>query len=385
MDSEVIKLHKRLHGKIEIKVKEHITPNNLPLLYTPGVAEPCKIIGRDEDTLYDLTWKESTILIVTDGSAVLGLGDIGPKSALPVMEGKSVLFKEFGGINAVPICLATKDVDEIVRTVQLIAPAYGGINLEDISAPRCFEIEQRLIDSLEIPVFHDDQHGTAIVVAAGIRNALRLRGSDLQSSKIVINGAGAAGIAITKFLLRLGAGNIILCDRSGTLYPARQSNMNIAKQEISELTNSMQIKGDLSAAMKGADIFIGVSGPKLVSGKMVGSMAKNPIIFSLANPVPEISWESAKNAGASILAAGSSNYPNQINNLLVFPGIFKAALKFRLKKITFDIKKAAYEAIADMISPSELTNEYFIPAATNRNIADRIVENIRRKIVPDLM
>lgn len=376
MQEDVIKLHKRLKGKLEIISKEKVSEENLALLYTPGVAEPCKIINHNPETVYDFTWKGNTIMIVTDGSAVLGLGDIGPAAALPVMEGKAILFKEFGGVNAIPICLNTKNVDEIVRTVELLAPAYGGVNLEDISAPRCFEIEQKLIQRLNIPVFHDDQHGTAIVVYAGLINAMKLTGRTLMQSKIVINGAGAAGIAIARFLLSLGAKNIILCDRMGAIYRGRKEHMNWAKTEIAQETNPDNLKGALADVLVDADIFIGVSGPNLVSESMIKTMKNDPIIFALANPVPEINPEKARRAGARIIATGRSDFPNQINNLLAFPGIFKAALLYRVKKITFEMKKVAAEAISQIIPNNKLSPDYFIPKATNKSIADKIVEAI---------
>ncbi len=373
-----IKLHKELKGKLEIHSKSKINTNNLSLLYTPGVAAPCLEIAKDKSRVYDYTWKQNTIAIVTDGTAVLGLGDIGPEAALPVMEGKAILFKEFGGVNTIPICLNTKEAKEIINIIIKIAPGFGGINLEDISAPRCFEIEEALIKALDIPVFHDDQHGTAIVAYAGLINALKITKKNISQVKIVINGAGAAGIAISKFLLFNGAKHILLCDREGIIYRGREENMNFAKEEISKITNQERLNGDLKKALKNADIFIGVSTKNILTVEMIKSMKCDPIIFALANPDPEILPEVAKKAGAKIVATGRSDFPNQINNLLAFPGIFKGALEMKAKRITMEMKKAASLAIADMVPKNKLSTHYLIPEATNKKVADGVAHAVKK-------
>jgi len=380
INKEALRLHKDLKGKIDMRSKLPVTKENIALLYTPGVAAPCLEIKESREKVYDYTGKGNTIAIVTDGTAVLGLGDIGPEAALPVMEGKSILFKEFGGVDAVPICLSTKNVDEIVDIVAAMAPGFGGINLEDISAPRCFEIEQKLIDRLNIPVFHDDQHGTAVVVYAGLINALKLAGKRLADSKIVINGAGAAGTAIARFLLKNDAGEIVLCDRAGAIYRGRKEHMNEAKASIAEISNHAREKGALRDIMRGADVFIGVSAPNILTQDMVRSMSREPILFTLANPEPEIAPEAAKAAGVKILATGRSDYKNQVNNLLAFPGLFKGALAGRAKKITFIMKKRAAEAIAALIDESELDYDYFIPSALNKKIADVVAAAVIKEI-----
>lgn len=374
MRKEALNFHKGLKGKIAIVPKVDIkTRRELSLAYTPGVAYPCVEIAKDKKKVYKYTIKSNTVAVVTDGSAVLGLGDIGAEAALPVMEGKAVLFKRFGGIDAFPICLATKDVDEIVEIVKLIAPVFGGINLEDISAPRCFDIEKRLIDELDIPVMHDDQHGTAIVVLAALINALKITKKD-RGVRIAISGAGAAGIAVAKILLNCGFKNIILCDRAGIIYRGRKENMNKYKIEISKKTNKERIRGSLADAMKGADVFIGVSTPGIVSKEMIRSMNKNPIVFAMANPVPEIMPNEAKKAGAAVIATGRSDFPNQINNVLAFPGVFKGALKTRTK-ITDEIKIAAAYALAKSIKP---TKEKIIPSVFDKGVADSVARAVVR-------
>lgn len=371
-----LKKHKEWHGKLKIVSKVKVnTREDLTLAYTPGVAEPCKEIYKDKNEVYKYTFKGNTVAVVTDGTAVLGLGDIGPEAALPVMEGKSVLFKEFAGIDAFPICLDTKDVDEIVNTVKYISPVFGGINLEDISAPRCFEVEDRLKAELDIPVFHDDQHGTAIIVLAGLINSFKLLDKD-HSSKVVVNGAGAAGTAITKLLLTFGFKNVIVCDKHGIL-DVKDEKINFAQKELAGLTNPENIKGDLSRALKGADIFIGVSAPDIVSEEMIRSMSKEPIVFAMSNPVPEIMPDKAKNAGAKIIGTGRSDFPNQVNNVLAFPGIFKGALKTR-KQITDDMKIAASYAIANMVPEEELNYEYILPEPFKPGIADAVAEAVAR-------
>jgi malate dehydrogenase (oxaloacetate-decarboxylating) len=344
----------------------------LAIAYTPGVAEPCKEIEKDIENVYKYTMKSNTIAVVTDGSAGLGLGDIGPEAALPVMEGKCVLFKEFADIDAFPICLDTNDVDEIVNAVKLMAPGLGGINLEDISAPRCFEIERRLKEDLKIPIFHDDQHGTAIIVLAGIINSLKLIKKEKENLKVVINGAGAAGIAISKILLNYGIKNIILADRKGVL---TQTEDNWAKREIAEMTNPEKIQGDLSEALKNSDIFIGVSAPGIVTKEMIETMNKDAIVFAMANPVPEIMPDEAKAGGARIIGTGRSDFPNQVNNVLAFPGILKGALKARTQ-ITEEMKIAAAKAIAEMIPEEELNEENILPKAFKPGIAENVANAV---------
>lgn len=378
LNQKSLQMHEQWKGKLEIKSKASVkNSEDLAIAYTPGVAEPCKKIHIDKNEVYRYTIKGNTIAVVTDGTAVLGLGDIGPEAALPVMEGKAVLFKEFADINAVPICLNTKDTDLIVQTVKLISPVFGGINLEDISAPRCFEIEQRLKDELDIPVFHDDQHGTAIVVLAGIINSLKLVKKDKAQVKIVINGAGSAGIAICKLLLNYGFTNIILCDRMGVIHKNSEWT-NWAQKELAKVTNLSQIKGDLKDAIIKADIFVGVSAPNILTEQMVKSMNKDPIIFAMANPIPEILPDIAKKAGAKIVGTGRSDYPNQVNNVLVFPGIFKGAIEARTNQITEQMKIAAAEALASIISDTELNEDNILPKAFKEGVADKIAEAVKK-------
>ncbi|MBR4993921.1 MAG: NAD-dependent malic enzyme [Lachnospiraceae bacterium] len=376
-----LKLHEEWNGKIETVAKSKVkSREDLALAYTPGVAEPCKVIAEDKEAAYKYTMKANTIAVVSDGSAVLGLGNIGPHAAMPVMEGKAVLFKEFGGVNAVPICLDTQDTEEIIKAVTYLAPGFGGINLEDISAPRCFEIETRLKETLDIPVFHDDQHGTAIVVLAGIINSLRIIKKEVADCKIVVNGAGSAGIAITKLLLNYGFKNIMLCDRTGIIYKGREG-LNSAKEEIANITNPENIKGDLKEAVKGSDIFVGVSAPGVLTGDMVRTMNKDAIIFAMANPVPEIMPDEAKAAGARIVGTGRSDFPNQINNVVAFPGIFKGALEGRAKQITEEMKMAAALAIAGLVSDEELNEDNIMPEPFNPKVAIAVSEAVKAKIV----
>ena len=376
-----LKLHEEWKGKLETVAKSKVkTREDLALAYTPGVAEPCKVIAKDKEAAYKYTIKSNTIAVVSDGSAVLGLGNIGPHAAMPVMEGKAVLFKEFGGVNAVPICLDTQDTEEIIKAVTYLAPGFGGINLEDISAPRCFEIETRLKETLDIPVFHDDQHGTAIVVLAGIINALKIVKKEKEACKIVVNGAGAAGIAITKLLLNYGFKNILLCDRTGIIYRGREV-LNWAKEEIANTTNPGNEKGGLADGLKGADIFIGVSAPGVVTADMVKTMNKDAIIFAMANPVPEIMPDVAKAAGARIIGTGRSDFPNQINNVVAFPGIFKGALEGRARQITEEMKMAAALAIASLVSDDELNEDNIMPEPFNPKVAEAVSEAVKAKIV----
>ncbi|MBO7386247.1 MAG: NAD-dependent malic enzyme [Lachnospiraceae bacterium] len=376
-----LKLHEEWKGKLETVAKSKVkTREDLALAYTPGVAEPCKVIAKDKEAAYKYTIKSNTIAVVSDGSAVLGLGNIGPHAAMPVMEGKAVLFKEFGGVNAVPICLDTQDTEEIIKAVTYLAPGFGGINLEDISAPRCFEIETRLKETLDIPVFHDDQHGTAIVVLAGIINALKIVMKEKEACKIVVNGAGAAGIAITKLLLNYGFKNILLCDRTGIIYRGREV-LNWAKEEIANTTNPGNEKGGLADGLKGADIFIGVSAPGVVTADMVKTMNKDAIIFAMANPVPEIMPDVAKAAGARIIGTGRSDFPNQINNVVAFPGIFKGALEGRARQITEEMKMAAALAIASLVSDDELNEDNIMPEPFNPKVAEAVSEAVKAKIV----
>ncbi len=354
--------HYEWRGKIEVVPRVEVdSREKLSLAYTPGVAEPCLAIQKNPDLSFSLTRRWNTVPVITDGTAVLGLGDIGPEAGMPVMEGKCALFKAFGGVDAIPLCIRSKDVDEIVRTIELLAGSFGGINLEDISAPRCFEIERRLIEDLDIPVFHDDQHGTAVVMAAALLNALKLVGKKIESVRVVINGAGAAGISIGKYLLRLGVRDLILCDKSGMLCEG-MAGMTVAQAEIAKVTNLQRVRGDLALAMKGADVFIGVSAAGCVSREMVKSMAARAIVFACANPTPEISREDALDAGAAVVGTGSSEKPNQINNVLVFPGLFRGALDVRAKKVSFEMMQAASRAIADCAG-SELSFDKILPYA----------------------
>lgn len=375
---ESLKLHERHAGKMEITSKvKVVTRDDLSLAYTPGVAEPCRKIHENEDDVYKYTSKGNMVAVVTDGTAVLGLGDIGPKAGLPVMEGKSILFKEFAGVNAFPICLDTKEPDEIVNIVKMIAPGFGGINLEDISAPRCFEVEEKLKKELDIPVFHDDQHGTAIVVLAGVINALKVVGKDIKDVKVVVNGAGAAGTAISKLLLVGGVTNLIVCDKVGILYDGIEG-VDYAKQDLAKITNTEHLKGDLSLALKGADVFIGVSAPGIVSKEMVSSMNKDSILFAMANPTPEIMPDLAKEAGAKVMGTGRSDFPNQVNNVLVFPGVFKGALEVRAREINEEMKLAAAYAIASMIPDEELNDENVLPNALDKSVSDRVAEAVKK-------
>ena len=373
---KALKMHEEWHGKIETCAKSHVNSReDLAIAYTPGVAEPCKVIAKDPEAAYTYTMKSNTVAVVSDGSAVLGLGNIGALAAMPVMEGKALLFKEFADIDAFPICLDTKDVDEIVETVKRIAPVFGGINLEDISAPRCFEIERRLKEELDIPVFHDDQHGTAIVVSAGLINALKLVGKDFDKANVVINGAGSAGISICKLLLQLGIGNVVLVDKQGALCPG-QEWMNPAQADMAEITNKDRQTGNLAEIMKGKDVFIGVSAPNIVTAEMVASMATDPIVFAMANPTPEIMPEEAKKGGVRVMATGRSDYPNQINNVLVFPGIFRGALDAKATGITEEMKMAAAKAIASIVTDEELNEEYIIPGAFDDRVAKVVAKAV---------
>ena len=377
---KALKMHEEWHGKIETCAKSHVNSReDLAIAYTPGVAEPCKVIARDPEAAYTYTMKSNTVAVVSDGSAVLGLGNIGALAAMPVMEGKAVLFKEFGGVNAVPICLDTQDTEEIIKSVVNIAPAFGGINLEDISAPRCFEIEERLKELLDIPVFHDDQHGTAIVVLAGIINAMKVTGKDKESAKVVVNGAGSAGIAITKLLLTYGFKDVTMCDISGILGKGSQ-NLNWMQQKMVEVTNLEQKTGTLADALKGADIFVGVSAPNIVTQDMVASMNKDAILFAMANPVPEIMPDIAKAAGAKVVGTGRSDFPNQVNNVVAFPGIFKGALEGRATAITEEMKLATAKAIAGLVPDEELNENNILPEAFDPRVADVVSRAVKELI-----
>ena len=376
-----LRMHEENKGKVSIVSKVSVkSRDDLSVAYTPGVAEPCRKIRDNKEEVYRYTAKGNLVAVVSDGTAVLGLGDIGPEAAMPVMEGKSILFKEFAGIDAFPICLDTKDPDEIVETVKRLAPTFGGINLVDISAPRCFEIERRLKEELDIPVFHDDQHGTAIVVSAGLTNALRLVNKEFSEAKVVINGAGSAGISICKLLLELGIGDVVLVDRKGILAVGEEW-MNPAQKEMAEKTNKEQIHGDLKTAMKGRDVFVGVSAPNIVTAEMVSTMADDAIVFAMANPTPEIMPDEAKKGGARVVATGRSDFPNQINNVLVFPGIFRGALDARATDITEDMKIAAVKAIADIIKPEELREDYIIPGAFDERVAKYVAEEVAKTAI----
>lgn len=377
---KALKLHEEWNGKLETVSKVPVkTREALSLAYTPGVAEPCKVIAQNKEAAYTYTMKANTVAVVSDGSAVLGLGNIGPEAAMPVMEGKAVLFKEFGGVNAVPICLDTQDTEEIIKAVTWIAPAFGGINLEDISAPRCFEIEERLNEILDIPVFHDDQHGTAIVVLAGIINALKVTGKKKEDCKVVVNGAGSAGIAIARLLLTYGFTNVILCDKAGILHK-QSENLNWMQEKMMESTNPFQEKGSLADAMKGADIFVGVSAPGIVSKEMVASMNPYAILFAMANPVPEIMPDLAKEAGAKVIGTGRSDFPNQVNNVVAFPGIFRGALEGRATHITEEMKLAAAKAIAGLVPEEELNEDNIMPEAFNPKVAEVVAEAVKSHI-----
>lgn len=377
---KALMLHAEWKGKVETVSKTPVDSREaLALAYTPGVAEPCKVIAQDPDAAYKYTIKGNTILVVSDGSAVLGLGNIGPKAAMPVMEGKAILFKEFGGVNAVPICLDTQDTEEIIKAVTWLAPGYGGINLEDISAPRCFEIEEKLKETLDIPVFHDDQHGTAIVVLAALINATKIVGKEPAACKVVISGAGSAGIAICKLLMNYGFKNIILCNSKGVI-SKDAPKLNWMQKKMVDITNPENISGTTADAMKGADIFIGVSAPGVVTQDMVRSMNKDAIILAMANPVPEIMPDLAKEAGARIVGTGRSDFPNQVNNVIAFPGIFRGALEGRAKQITEDMKMAAAKAIASLIPDDELSETNIIPEAFHPSVADVVAEAVKSHI-----
>ena len=380
VNEQALKLHEEWNGKLTTESKCRVASKEaLALAYTPGVAEPCKVIAKDPEAAYKYTIKSNTVAVVSDGSAVLGLGNIGPLAAMPVMEGKAVLFKEFGGVNAFPICLDTQDTEEIIATVKRIAPAFGGINLEDISAPRCFEIEERLKKELDIPVFHDDQHGTAIVVLAGVINALKVTGKKKENCKVVVNGAGSAGIAITKMLLHYGFPNVMMCDKDGIIHKDYK-NLNWMQQQMCEVTNLSNETGTLADALKGTDIFVGVSAPGIVSKEMVASMNKDAILFTMANPVPEIMPDLAKEAGARIVGTGRSDFPNQINNVVAFPGIFKGALEGRATQITEDMKLAAALAIAGLVSDEELNEDNIMPQPFDPRVCEAVSNAVKAHI-----
>lgn len=377
---KALQMHKEWNGKLETTAKSHVNSReDLAIAYTPGVAEPCKVIAKDPEAAYTYTIKSNTVAVVSDGSAVLGLGNIGALAAMPVMEGKAVLFKEFGGVNAVPICLDTQDTEEIIKAVVNIAPAFGGINLEDISAPRCFEIESRLKELLDIPVFHDDQHGTAIVVLAGIINALKVTGKDKDSVKVVVNGAGSAGVAITKLLLTYGFKDITMCDINGILGES-SPNLNWMQKEMVKVTNLQKKTGLLKDALVGADIFVGVSAPNIVSEEMVASMNKDAILFAMANPVPEIMPDVAKKAGAKVVGTGRSDFPNQVNNVVAFPGIFKGALEGRATQITEEMKLATAKAIASLVPDEDLNENNILPEAFDPRVADVVSQAVKELI-----
>ena len=375
-----LEAHKNWNGKLETIAKSKVqTREDLSIAYTPGVAAPCRVIAEDKEQAYQYTLKANTVAVVSDGSAVLGLGNIGPEAAMPVMEGKCVLFKEFGDVNAFPICLDTQDPDEIVATVKAIAPTFGGINLEDISAPRCFEIESRLKKELNIPVFHDDQHGTAIVVLAGIINGLKVVGKNKEDCQVVVNGAGSAGIAITKLLLRYGFKHVTMCDREGIIHK-NYPNLNWAQEEMTQYTNLENKTGTLADALVGADIFVGVSAPGIVSAEMVASMNKDAIIFAMANPTPEIMPDIAKSAGARVIGTGRSDFPNQVNNVMVFPGIFKGALEGRATQITEEMKLVAANALASLVSDEELNEDFILPEVFDPRVAEVVSKAVKENI-----
>ncbi len=379
-NEKALLLHEEWNGKIETVAKSKVNSReDLALAYTPGVAEPCKVIAEDKEAAYKYTMKANTVAVISDGSAVLGLGNIGAHAAMPVMEGKAVLFKEFGGVNAVPICLDTQDTEELIKTITYLAPNYGGINLEDISAPRCFEIEERLKATLDIPVFHDDQHGTAIVVLAGVINGLKVVGKEKENCKVVVNGAGSAGVAITKLLLTYGFKNVIMCDKVGIISKETEG-LNWMQEKMSKVTNPNNETGLLADAMKGADIFVGVSAPGIVSEEMVASMNQDAILFAMANPVPEIMPDVAKKAGAKVVGTGRSDFPNQVNNVVAFPGIFKGALEGRATQITEDMKLAAAYAIAGLVSEEELNENNIMPQAFDPRVADVVANAVKSHI-----
>ncbi len=379
-NEKALELHRQWQGKLETVSKTPVkSREDLSLAYTPGVAEPCKVIAKDKEAAYTYTWKSNTVAVVSDGSAVLGLGNIGPYAAMPVMEGKAVLFKEFGGVNAVPICLDTQDTEEIIKAVTYLAPGFGAINLEDISAPRCFEIEERLKEILDIPVFHDDQHGTAIVVLAGIINALKVVHKKKENCKVVVNGAGSAGVAITKLLLTYGFCNIILCDKVGII-GKHTEGLNWMQQKMTEVTNPNNETGTLADALKGADIFVGVSAPNIVTPDMVSSMNQDSILFAMANPVPEIMPDAAKAAGARVVGTGRSDFPNQVNNVVAFPGIFKGALEGRAVQITEEMKLAAARAIAGLVPEEQLSEDNIMPEAFDPQVAEVVAAAVMAHI-----
>ncbi len=375
---ESLKKHYEWKGKIEVITKVPVeTKDDLALCYTPGVAQPCLEIQKDVSKSYELTRRSNLVAVITDGSAVLGLGNIGPEAGMPVMEGKCALFKAFGNVDAIPLCIKTNDVDEIVKAVSLISGSFGGINLEDISAPRCFEIEERLQEACDIPVFHDDQHGTAIVTLAALMNALKVVNKKIEEIKVVTSGAGAAGTAIVKLLISMGLKNVIVCDRKGAIYEGREG-LNHEKEDLAKITNLSKVKGSLADVIKNADVFIGVSAPGCVTEEMVKSMAKNPILFPMANPTPEIMPDLAKKAGATVVGTGRSDFPNQINNVLAFPGIFRGALDVRAKCINHEMKKAAALAIANCVKPEELNADYIIPSALDKTVAKKVAEAVAK-------
>jgi malate dehydrogenase (oxaloacetate-decarboxylating) len=377
---KALTLHREWNGKLNTTPKCHVNSReDLAIAYTPGVAEPCKVIAENKEEAYNYTIKANTVAVISDGSAVLGLGNIGPEAAMPVMEGKAVLFKEFGNVNAFPICLATQDTEEIIQTIIHIAPAFGGINLEDISAPRCFEIEERLKKALSIPVFHDDQHGTAIVVLAGIINGLKVVGKTKEECRVIVNGAGSAGVAITKLLLRYGFQDIIMCDKSGIL-SKNSDNLNWMQKQMMEVTNLTGKTGTLADALKGADIFVGVSSPGIVTKEMVASMNHDSILFAMANPVPEIMPDIAKKAGARIIGTGRSDFPNQVNNVVAFPGIFKGALEGRATQITEEMKLAAANAIARLVDEKDLNEDHIMPEAFDPRVAEVVSNAVKAHI-----
>lgn len=378
---ESLRLHEEWKGKLDITPKMKLeTKDDLSLAYTPGVAQPCLEIEKDYKKSFELTGRGNTVAVVTDGTAVLGLGDIGPEAGMPVMEGKCVLFKEFGDVNAIPLCIRSKDTDEIVRTVSLLAGSFGGINLEDIAAPRCFEIEAKLKEVCDIPIFHDDQHGTAIVTASALLNAVKLAGKKMGELDMVINGAGSAGIAIAKLLMNMGFGNVILCDRHGAIYEGRE-HLNDDKADMAAITNKDKKQGSLAEVMKGADVFIGVSAPGVVTEEMVASMADKAIVLPMANPTPEIMPDLAKKGGAFIVGTGRSDFPNQINNVLAFPGIFRGALDVRASDINEEMKMAAAKAIASLVSEAELTPDYIIPSALNKEVAKVVAKAVAQAAI----
>lgn len=379
-NEKALLMHEKWNGKLETVSKTPIkTREDLSIAYTPGVAEPCKVIAKDKEAAYKYTMKANTVAVVSDGSAVLGLGNIGPYAAMPVMEGKAVLFKEFGNVNAVPICLDTQDTEEIIKAVTYLAPGFGGINLEDISAPRCFEIEERLKEILDIPVFHDDQHGTAIVVLAGVINALKVVGKKKEDCRVVVNGAGSAGVAITKLLLTYGFPNIIMCDKVGIVSKDTEG-LNWMQKKMTEVTNLNNETGSLADALKGADIFIGVSAPNIVTPEMVASMNRDSILFAMANPVPEIMPDVAKAAGARVVGTGRSDFPNQVNNVVAFPGIFKGALEGRATQITEEMKLAAAEAIAGLVPADKLSDDNIMPEAFDPQVAEVVADAVKSHI-----